>query len=243
MGRSPVLFTVNLGCLMSMGMETRLHCAEGAQPKPLMERDRAKMRAEPQQSRSIPSLKIIGSFFLLLWHTALCALFCPLPSAAQGQSAIQMMVHDEAGKPARNVKALLKRNGVDVRVAVTNDQGEIVFNTGDPQYRVFFGNYKRLFRGDFDVLFWWASPHAFLGPGVVSVLEFWNCVGSRSARKFCCPHARPDPLAGMGSNRLVFAEWLEICESCGPEGNSQCYREFRCVACTSRAKLSVTSCD
>jgi hypothetical protein len=26
-------------------------------------------------------------------------------------------------------------------------------NTGDPQYGVFFGNYKRLFRGDFDVLF------------------------------------------------------------------------------------------
>jgi hypothetical protein len=26
-------------------------------------------------------------------------------------------------------------------------------NTGDPQYGAFFGNYKRLFRGDFDVLF------------------------------------------------------------------------------------------
>jgi hypothetical protein len=26
-------------------------------------------------------------------------------------------------------------------------------NTGDPQYGLFFGNYQRLFRGDFDVLF------------------------------------------------------------------------------------------
>ena len=26
-------------------------------------------------------------------------------------------------------------------------------NTGDPQYGVFFGNYQRKFRGDFDVIF------------------------------------------------------------------------------------------
>jgi hypothetical protein len=69
----------------------------------------------------------MGSFFLLLAHIALCAFFCPLPSAAQGQSAIQMMVRDEVGKPVSNVEAHLKHNGVDVRVAVTNEQGEFVF--------------------------------------------------------------------------------------------------------------------
>ncbi len=109
------------------GNETRLHRAEGAQPKLSMERGRAKLKTQPQQSRSIPSLKIKGSFVLLLGHIALCAFFCPLPSAAQGQSAIQMMVHDEAGKSVSNVEAHLKRNGEDVRVAVTNEQGEIVF--------------------------------------------------------------------------------------------------------------------
>ncbi len=127
MGHSPVLFAVNARCLMSVGMETRLRCAEGAQSKLSMERDRAKMKTQPQQSRSIPSLKIMESFLLLLWHIALCALFCPLPSAAQGQSAIQMMVHDEAGKAVSNVEAHLKRNGTDFRVAVTNEQGKIVF--------------------------------------------------------------------------------------------------------------------
>src|SRR5258708_31526523 len=85
------------------------------------------MNIQPQRSRSIPSLNIMGSFFLLLGHIALCAFFCPLPGAAQGQSAIQMMVHDEAGKPLSNVEAHLKRNGVDVRVAVTNEHGEFVF--------------------------------------------------------------------------------------------------------------------
>src|ERR1700724_1172578 len=53
--------------------------------------------------------------------------FCPLPSAAQGQSAIQMTVHDAAGEPLSNVEAHLKRNGVDIRVAVTNEQGEFLF--------------------------------------------------------------------------------------------------------------------
>jgi hypothetical protein len=38
-----------------------------------------------------------------------------------------MMVHDEAGKPVSNVEAHVKRNGVEVRMAVTNEQGEIVF--------------------------------------------------------------------------------------------------------------------
>src|SRR5258708_10086703 len=91
-----------------------------------MEEDRPKMNAQPQGSRSSPSLKMKG-FFLLLGHIALCAFFCPLPSAAQGQSAIQMMVHDEAGNPVSNVEAHLKRNGVDVRVAVTNERGEFIF--------------------------------------------------------------------------------------------------------------------
>ena len=85
------------------------------------------MKTQPQQSRSIPSLKIMESFLLLLWHIALCALFCPLPSAAQGQSAIQMMVHDEAGKAVSNVEARLKRNGADVRAGVTDDKGKLVF--------------------------------------------------------------------------------------------------------------------
>jgi hypothetical protein len=93
-----------------------------------MERDRGKMNAQPQRSRSIPYLKLMGSFFLLLGHIALCAFFCPLPSAAQGQSAILMTVHDEAGKPVSQVEARLKRSGADVRVAVTNDKGECVFH-------------------------------------------------------------------------------------------------------------------
>ena len=85
------------------------------------------MNTPSQRSRSILSLKFMGSFLLLLGHTALGALFCPQPTAAQGQTAIQMMVRDEAGKPVSNVEAHLKRNGVDVRVAVTNEQGEITF--------------------------------------------------------------------------------------------------------------------
>src|SRR5882762_10274293 len=86
------------------------------------------MNAQPSQPRSRTSLKIIGSFFLLLGHIALCALFCPLPSAAQSQSAIRMMVQDEAGKPVSNVEARLKRKGADVRVAVTDDKGVLVFH-------------------------------------------------------------------------------------------------------------------
>ena len=89
--------------------------------------NRAKMNAHFQRSRSIPSLKFVGSFFLLLGHIALYAFFRPLPTAAQGQSAIQMMVHDEAGKPVRNVEAHVKRNDVEVRVSITNEQGEVVF--------------------------------------------------------------------------------------------------------------------
>jgi Carboxypeptidase regulatory-like domain/TonB-dependent Receptor Plug Domain len=85
------------------------------------------MHAHPQRSRSIPSFKIMGSFFLLLGRIALCAFYCPLPSAAQGQSAIQVSVHDGAGTPVRDVEAHLKRNGVDVSSEVTNDQGKIVF--------------------------------------------------------------------------------------------------------------------
>jgi Carboxypeptidase regulatory-like domain/TonB-dependent Receptor Plug Domain len=73
------------------------------------------------------SSKIMGSFFLLLGHIALCVFFCPLPSAAQSESAIQLTVHDETGKPVSNVEAHLKRDGVDVRTAVTNEQGEFVF--------------------------------------------------------------------------------------------------------------------
>src|ERR1700687_1459495 len=92
-----------------------------------MDRDRAKMNAQPSRSRSSPSVKIMGSFFLLLAHIALCAFFCPLPSAAQGQSAIQITVQDEARKPVSNVEAHLKRNGADVRVAVTDDKGVFVF--------------------------------------------------------------------------------------------------------------------
>ena len=85
------------------------------------------MNAQPQWSRSVPSLKIMGSFFLPIGLIALCALFCPLPSAAQGQSALQLVVHDEAGNPVRDVEAHLKRNGVDVCVAVTNEHGEFIF--------------------------------------------------------------------------------------------------------------------
>src|SRR5260370_42305064 len=91
-----------------------------------MEGDRGKMSAQPQQSRSIPSLKFMRSFFLLLGHIALCAFFFPLTSAAQGQSAIRMTVHDEAEKPVSNVETHLKRNGADVRVAVTNEKGEFL---------------------------------------------------------------------------------------------------------------------
>ena len=85
------------------------------------------MNAQTQRSRPNRFLKLMRSFFLLLGTFALCAFLCPLPSAAQGQSAIQMMVHDEAGKPVSNVEAHVKRNGVDVHVAVTNEQGEVVF--------------------------------------------------------------------------------------------------------------------
>jgi len=85
------------------------------------------MNAQPSQPRSRTSLKIIGSFFLLLGHIDLCALFCPLPSAAQGQSEIRMMVQDEAGKPVSNVEGHLKRNGADVCVAVTDGKGVLVF--------------------------------------------------------------------------------------------------------------------
>jgi hypothetical protein len=71
---------------------------------------------------------MVRSFFLLLGHIALCAFFCPLPSAAQGQSAIQMMVYDEAGQPVSNVEAHLKSNGVDACAATTNEQGKFVFH-------------------------------------------------------------------------------------------------------------------
>ncbi len=70
----------------------------------------------------------MGSFFLLVAHIALCAFFCPLPSAAQGPSAIRMTVQDQAGKPVSNVEAHLKRNVADVRVAVTDDKGVLVFH-------------------------------------------------------------------------------------------------------------------
>src|SRR6267143_1870984 len=86
------------------------------------------MNAQPSRSRSRPSLKIMGSFFLLLGHIALFAFFCPLPSAAQGPSAIRMTVQDQAGKPVSNVEAHLKRNVADVRVAVTDDKGVLVFH-------------------------------------------------------------------------------------------------------------------
>ena len=85
------------------------------------------MNAQARRSRSLPSLKFMGAFFLLLGHIALCAFFCPQPSAAQGQSAIQMIVHDEAGKPVGDVEAHVKLNGVDILAAVTNEQGEVVF--------------------------------------------------------------------------------------------------------------------
>jgi len=82
------------------------------------------MNTQPQQSRSILSLKFIGSFFLL-GHIALCAFICPLPSAAQGRSAIQVVVHDEAGMPVSNAEAHLKSNDADVRTAVTNERGNL----------------------------------------------------------------------------------------------------------------------
>src|SRR5260370_18058865 len=94
-----------------------------------MEGDRGKMNAQPQRSRSILSLKFMGSFFLLFAHIALCAFFFPLTSAAQDQSAIRMTVHDEAGTPVSNVETHLKRDGADVRVAVTNERGEFVFHS------------------------------------------------------------------------------------------------------------------
>jgi hypothetical protein len=85
------------------------------------------MNALRQRSRSIPSLKIMGSFFLLLGHIAFCTFVCLTPSVAQGQSAILMMVHDEAGQPVSQVEARLKRNGADVRAGVTDDKGKLVF--------------------------------------------------------------------------------------------------------------------
>lgn len=84
------------------------------------------MNTQPQRSPSIPPLNIGGAFFLLL-HIALCAFLFALPSAAQGQSAIQMTVHDETGKPVSNVEARLKRNGIGIREGLTNEQGEFVF--------------------------------------------------------------------------------------------------------------------
>src|ERR1700737_4273050 len=86
------------------------------------------MNAQPQRSRSIPSLKVMGSFFLLLGQIALCTFVCPMPSAAQGQSSILMTVHDEAGQPVSQVEARLKLNGADVRAGVTDDQGKLVFH-------------------------------------------------------------------------------------------------------------------
>jgi len=95
------------------------------------------MNTQPQLSRSIPFLKIMGSFLLLLGHIALCAFFSPLPCAAQDQSVIRMTVRDESGQPVSDVEAHLKRNGKDLRVAVTNAQGEFVFNGVAPdQYEV-----------------------------------------------------------------------------------------------------------
>lgn len=85
------------------------------------------MNAQPQRPQSPPYWKLMGSFCLLLGHIALWAFFWPMPSAAQGQSAILLMVHDQAGKPVSTVEAHLKRNGVNVRVAVTNEKGEFVF--------------------------------------------------------------------------------------------------------------------
>jgi hypothetical protein len=70
----------------------------------------------------------MGSFFVLLCHIALSALFFPLTSAAQSQSAIRITVHDQAGKPVSQAEAYLKRNGADVRVTLTSDKGEFVFH-------------------------------------------------------------------------------------------------------------------
>jgi hypothetical protein len=70
----------------------------------------------------------MGSFFLLLGHIALCAFLCPMAGAAQGQSAILMTVHDEAGQPVSQVEVHLKRNGADVRAGVTDDKGKFVFH-------------------------------------------------------------------------------------------------------------------
>jgi carboxypeptidase family protein/TonB-dependent receptor-like protein len=86
------------------------------------------MNMQPQRLRSIPYLKLMGSFFLLLGLIAFCAFFYPLPSAAQSQFAILMTVHDEAGKPVSQVEAHLMRNGVDICVALTNEKGEFVFS-------------------------------------------------------------------------------------------------------------------
>src|SRR5260370_15494502 len=86
------------------------------------------MNAQPQRSRSIPYLKLMGSFFLLLGHIALCAFLCPMAGAAQGQAEIMMIAHDVAGQPVGKVEVRLKRNGADVRAGVTDDKGKFVFH-------------------------------------------------------------------------------------------------------------------
>src|SRR6267143_809579 len=100
----------------------------GSPTKAVDGEDRAQMNGQPQRSRSILSLKFMGSFFVLLCHIALSALFFPLTSAAQSQSAIRMTVHDQAGKPVSQAEAHLKRNGADIRVTLTSDKGEFVFH-------------------------------------------------------------------------------------------------------------------
>jgi hypothetical protein len=70
----------------------------------------------------------MGSFFLLLLgHIALCAFFCPLTSAAQGQPAILLTVRDEVAKPVSNVEAHLNHDGAEIRVGVTNENGKFIF--------------------------------------------------------------------------------------------------------------------
>ncbi|GAC1700617.1 MAG: hypothetical protein NVS9B4_02340 [Candidatus Acidiferrum sp.] len=87
------------------------------------------MNTNRERPQSISYLRFLGKlFFLLVGHLALCLVFFPSPSVAQGQSVILMMVHDEVGKPVSQVEARLKRNGAEVLVALTNDNGEFVFH-------------------------------------------------------------------------------------------------------------------
>lgn len=84
--------------------------------------------AQTQQSRPTASWKSLGAFVLLFSQIGAWTVFCPSPAAAQRPAAIQVMVHDEAGKPVSNAEARAKRNGVDVLVAATNEHGEVVLS-------------------------------------------------------------------------------------------------------------------